>query len=125
MSSFFDNSSFVSREQVAEAYLKVIQLIDERVTPLLGKATTRVLVQGAAKRVMGNYPFLHFLVKTPYTAIVPAAIHEQLHGVTATELAAGLDALLEECFAGLKELTGDLIVPPLHDEVMYQLKQLP
>ena len=55
MSSFFDNSSFVSREQVAEAYLKVIQLIDERVTPLLGKATTRVLVQGAAKRVMGNY----------------------------------------------------------------------
>ncbi len=125
MSFLSDNSSSVSREQIAEAYLKVIRLIDERVAPLLGRATTRVLVQGAARRVMTTYPFLHFLVKTPYRQIVPSAIHEQLHGVTAAELTAGLDALLEECFAGLKELTGDLIVPPLHDEVMYELKQLP
>jgi hypothetical protein len=123
VSSFFDNPSSVSPEQVTETYLKVIRLIDARVTPLLGKATTRVLVQGAAKRVMERYPFLHFLVKTPYTSIAPAIIHEQLHGVTATELAAGLDALLAECFAGLTELTGDLIAPPLHDEVMSQLRQ--
>jgi hypothetical protein len=41
------------------------------------------------------------------------------------ELAAGLDALLQECFAGLKELTGDLIAPPLHDEVTRHLGQLP
>jgi len=119
-----DHSSSVSREQVAEAYLKVIRLIDDRVTPFLGKVTTRVLVQGAAKRVTNTYPFLHFLVKIPYTDIVPGVIHEQLSGVSPTELTAGLDALLQECFAGLKELTGDLIVPHIHDEVTRQLKQL-
>ena len=120
-----DNSSSVSREQVTEAYLKAIQLIDDRVTPFLGKATTRVLVQGAARRVLDLYPFLHFLVKMPYTEVVPAIVREQLGSITPMELAAGLDALLQECFAGLKELTGDLIAPPLHDEVTRHLGQLP
>ncbi len=120
-----DNSFSFSREQVTEAYLKAIRLIDDRVTPLLGKVTTRVLVQVAAKRVLDTYPFLHFLVKMPYTEVVPAIVHEQLSGVAAKELAAGLDALLQECFAGLKELTGDLIVPPLNDEVARQLEQMP
>lgn len=119
-----DHSSSVSREQVTEAYLKAIRLIDERVAPLLGKVTTRVLVQGAARRVMDKYPFLGFLVKMHYTDIVPSVIREQLSGVTATELVEGLNALLDECFAGLRELTGDLIVPPLHDEVTHQLRQL-
>jgi hypothetical protein len=119
-----DHSSSLTREQVAEAYLKVIRLIDDRVTPFLGKVTTRVLVQGAARRVMSTYPFLHILVKMPYTDVVPAVMHEQFSGVTATELAAGLDALLQECFAGLKELTGDLIAPPIYDEVTRQLEQL-
>jgi hypothetical protein len=123
--SFFpDNSSSVSREQVTEAYLKAIQLIDQRVAPLLGKATTRVLVQGAAKRVVNQYPFLICLVKRPYTDVVPSIIQEQLSGVTTTELAAGLNALLDECFAGLRELTGDLIAPPLHEEVTHQLNRL-
>ncbi len=124
MSPMYDNSSSVSREQVTEAYLKAIRLIDERVAPLLGKATTRVLVQGAARRIINEYPFLHFLVTRPYTDIVPSVIQEQLSGVTSTELAAGLNALLDECFAGLKELTGDLIAPPLHDEVAHQLRQI-
>ncbi len=124
MSFMSDNSSSVSREHVTEAYLKALQLIDERVAPLLGKATTRVLVQGSAKRIMEKYPFLGCLVKRPYTDIVPSVIQEQLSGVTSTELAAGLDALLNECFAGLRELTGDLIAPPLHDEVTHQLRQL-
>ena len=124
MSPTHDNSSSVSREQVTEAYLKAIRLIDERVAPLLGKATTRVLVQGAAKRVMNEYPFLHFLVTRPYTDVVPSIIQEQLSGTTSVELAAGLNALLDECFAGLRELTGDLIAPPLHDEVTHQLRQL-
>jgi hypothetical protein len=119
------DSSSVSREQVTEAYLKAIQLIDDRVTPFLGKATTRVLVQGAARRVSDVYPFLHFLVKMPYTEVVPAIVREQLGSITPMELAAGLDALLQECFAGLKELTGDLIAPPLHDEVTRHLGQLP
>ena len=119
-----DNFSSISRKQVTEAYLKAIRLIDERVSPLLGKATTRVLVQGAAKRVMDRYSFLSFLVQMPYTEVVPAVIHEQLSGVTAQELAAGLDALLEECFAGLKELTGDIIAPPLYKEVTHQLRQI-
>jgi len=125
MFNMSENSSSVSREQVTEAYLKAIRLIDERVTPLLGKATTRVLVQGAARRVMDTYPFLHFLVKMPYTDVVPAVIREQLSSVTPKELAAGLDSLLQECFAGLKELTGDLIVPPLYAEVTRQLGQTP
>ena len=60
-----------------------------------------------------------------YTDVVPAVVREQLGGVTSQELAAGLDALLQECFAGLKELTGDLIVPPLDDEVRHQLEQMP
>ena len=119
-----DHSSSVTREQVAEAYLKVIRLIDDRVTPFLGKVTTRVLVQGAARRVSSQYPFLHFLAKMPYTDVVPAIIHEQFSGTTSVELAAGLDALLQECFAGLKELTGDLIAPPLYDEVTQQLQEL-
>lgn len=125
MPDMSQDSSSVSREQVTEAYLKAIQLIDDRVTPFLGKATTRVLVQGAARRVLKDYPFLHFLVKMPYTEVVPAIIREQLGGVTPVELAAGLDALLQECFVGLKELTGDLIAPPLHDEVTRHLGQLP
>jgi len=50
MSNMSDHSSSVSREQVAEAYLKAFRLIDDRVTPYLGKVTTRVLVQGAAKK---------------------------------------------------------------------------
>jgi len=120
-----DNSSSISREQLTEAYLKAIRLIDERVTPLLGKATTRVLVQGAASRVMDTYPFLHFLVKMPYTEVVPAVIREQLSSVTPQELAAGLDSLLQECFAGLKELTGELIAPPLYAEVTRQLGHTP
>ena len=124
MSFFPDNSTSVSREQVTEAYLKAIRLIDERVAPLLGKVTTRVLVQGAAKRVMGTYPFLELFVKRPYTDVVPSIIQEQFSGVTTTELAAGLDALLDECFVGLRELTGDLIAPPLHEEVIHQLDQL-
>ncbi len=124
MSSMPDRSSSVSRTEVVEAYLKVFRLIDDRVTPFLGKVTTRVLVQGAAKRVSLSYPFLHFLVKTPYHDIDPSLLHEQLSGVTAKELTNGLDALLQECFAGLRELTGDLIAPPIHDEVAHQLKQL-
>ena len=124
MSLIQDNSSSVSREQVTEAYLKAIRLIDERVAPLLGKATTRVLVQGAARRVISQYPFLHFLMARPYTEIIPSVIQEQLSGITSTELVAGLNALLDECFVGLRELTGDLIAPPLHDEVISQLRQL-
>lgn len=124
MSSMPDHSSSVSRTEVVEAYLKVFRLIDDRVTPFLGKVTTRVLVQGAAKRVSHSYPFLHFLVKTPYHDIDPSLLQEQLSGVTAQELSNGLDALLQECFAGLRELTGDLIAPPIHDEVTHQLKQL-
>lgn len=123
MSFISDNSSSVSREQVTEAYLKAIRLIDERVAPLLGKATTRVLVQGAAKRVVDKYPFLACLVTRPYTEVVPSVIQENLGGVSSVELTAGLNALLDECFAGLRELTGDLIVPPLHDEVTHQLQQ--
>ncbi|QBD82076.1 hypothetical protein EPA93_41310 [Ktedonosporobacter rubrisoli] len=124
MSHMPENSSSVSREQVTEAYLKAIRLIDERVAPLLGKATTRALVQGAARRTKDKYPFLACLVTRPYTEIIPSVIHEQFAGVTSTELAAGLNALLDECFSGLRELTGDLIVPPLHDEVTHQLRQL-
>ena len=125
MPDMSDNSSSVSREQVTEAYLKAIRLIDDRVTPFLGKATTRVLVQGAARRVANQYPFLHFLEKMPYTEVVQAVVHEQLGSITPQELAAGLNALLQECFAGLKELTGDLIVPPLHDEVTRPLEEMP
>ncbi len=125
MSTMPDNFSSVSRQQLAEAYLQAMRLIDERVTPFLGKATTRVLVQGAARRVVDRYPFLHFLIKMPYTEVVPTVIHEQLCGVNTAELATGLNALLEECFAGLKELTGDLIEPILHAEVMQQLEQMP
>src|SRR5947209_14617371 len=124
MSSMSDHSSSVSRKQVTQVYLEALRLIDDRVTPFLGKATTRVLVQGAAKRVSSTYPFLHFLVKMPYTEVVPSVIAEQFSGVTSLELADSLDALLQECFAGLKELTGDLIAPPIYDEVTQQLKQL-
>ncbi|MBE3557989.1 MAG: hypothetical protein IMW89_02050 [Ktedonobacteraceae bacterium] len=124
MSSTNDNFSSVSHEQVTEAYLKAIRLIDDRVAPLLGKATTKALVQGAARRVVDRYPFLRCLVRRPYTDIVLSTVPEHLAGVTACELAAGLDALLDECFAGLRELTGDLIAPPLHDEVTHHLRQL-
>lgn len=123
MSPVPDNSSSVTREQVIETYLKVLRLIDERVAPLLGKATTRVLVQVAAKHVIDQYPFLHFLMKMPYTEVVPSVIREQLSGVSVQELEIGLDALLQQCFSGLQELTGDLIAPPLHDEVSRQLEQ--
>jgi hypothetical protein len=119
-----DNSSFVSRDQVTEAYLKAIGLIDQRVAPFLGRATTRALVQGAANRIQQQYPFLGCLVNRPYTDIVPSIIHEQLSGVTAAVYIEGLNALLNECFAGLRELTGDLIAPPLHDEVTHQLQEL-
>ena len=105
--------------------MQAIRTIDERVTPFLGKATTRVLVQGAARRIAVSYPFLHFLEKMPYTAVNPSVVREQLGGVPHELLAAGLDALLQECFAGLKELTGDLIVPPLHEEITRQLERLP
>lgn len=124
MSNMSEHSSSDSREQIAEAYLKVLRLIDNRVTPFLGKVTTRVLVQGAAKKVSSTYPFLHFLIKMPYTDVVPAVMQEQLSGVSTVELAAALDALLQECFAGLKELTGDLIAPPIYDEVTRELEQL-
>jgi hypothetical protein len=60
----------------------------------------------------------------PYTDLVPSVIHEQLSGVSVQELIAGLDALLDECFAGLRELTGNIIAPPLHDEVTDSLRQL-
>src|SRR5436305_13954051 len=123
MSFNADHSSSVSREQVTEAYLKAIGLIDERVAPYLGKATTRALVQGAANRIKNTYPFLAFLVHRPYTDIVPAIIREYNSNVTPTELINGLDALLTECFAGLRELTGDLIAPPLREEVIHQLQQ--
>jgi len=123
MSPGFGQSSSAYQEK--EAYLQAIRTIDDRVTPFLGKATTRVLIQGAARRVSETYPFLHFLEKMPYTEVVPSVVREQLGGVIPQQLAAGLDALLQECFAGLKELTGDLIVPPLHEEVRRQLEQMP
>jgi hypothetical protein len=124
MSPPHDNSSSVSHAHVTEIYLKVIGLIDERVAPYLGKATTRALVQGAARRVMDQYPFLSCLAKKSYTDLISSAMQEELSGLTQRELTAGLNALLDECFAGLRELTGDLIVPPLHNEVIYQLRQL-
>ena len=120
-----DNSSSAYNEKVVESYLKAIQLIDDRVTPYLGKATTRALVQGAARRVASEYPFLHFLEKMPYTEVVPAVIKEQWSSVSAQELSKGLHALLQECFAGLRELTGELIGPHLYDEVTHQLEQMP
>jgi len=118
-----DNTSPVSRKQITEAYLIALRLIDERVAPLLGKVTTRVLVQVAAKRVMDDYHFLYFFVDMPYTDINPSIIHEQLSGITPQELSAGLDALLDACFAGLTELTGNIITPPLHTEVTHHLQQ--
>lgn len=125
MSNVSDNSSSAYHEKVVESYLKAIRLIDDRVTPFLGKATTRVLVQGAAKRASNDFLFLHFLEKIPYTEVVPAVIKEQWGSITPLELSEGLHRLLQECFAGLKELTGDLIGPPLLDEVTRQLEQLP
>jgi hypothetical protein len=119
----FDSTSPVSRMQVTEAYLQAIGLIDKRVAPLLGKVTTRVLVQAAAKRIMNDYPFLQIFTTMPYTDIIPSVIHEQFSGVTPQELAVGLDTLLTACFIGLRELTGDLIAPPLHAEVTQQLQQ--
>ena len=123
MPFLFDSSSPVSRMQVTEAYLQAIRLIDERVAPLLGRVTTRVLVQAAAKRIIDDYPFLQIFTRVPYTDIIPPVIHEQFSGVTPQELAVGLDALLDACFTGLKELTGDLIAPPLHAEVTQQFQQ--
>lgn len=120
-----DNSSSAYNEKVVESYLKAIQLIDDRVTPFLGKATTRVLVQGAARRVSNEYPFLQFLEKITYTEVVPAVITEQWGSISPQELSEGLQALLQECFVGLRELTGELIGPPLLDEVTRQLKQMP
>jgi len=125
MPNMSDNSSSAYNEKVVESYLKAIQLIDDRVTPYLGKATTRVLVQGASKRVSKEYPFLQFLEKMPYTEVVPAVITEQWSSISPQELSMGLQALLQECFVGLKELTGELIGPPLFDEVTRQLEQLP
>jgi len=124
MSHESDDSSSISREQVSAAYLNALRLIDKRVTPFLGKATTRVLVQAAAKRIAPLYPFLAFLEKMPYTEVVPSIITEQCH-VSVEDLNTGLHALLQECFAGLKELTGDLIEPPLHEEVTRQLGEMP
>ncbi len=125
MPDMSENSSSAYNEKVVESYLKAIQLIDDRVTPFLGKATTRVLVQGASKRVSNEYPFLHFLEKMPYTEVVPAVINEQWSSIPPQELAMGLQALLQECFEGLRELTGELIGPPLFDEVTRQLEQMP
>ncbi|MBX5457274.1 MAG: hypothetical protein IRZ31_10260 [Thermogemmatispora sp.] len=119
-----DTSSADSRKPVVAAYLEIMRLLDDRVAPLLGKVTTRVLVQGAARRVAEKYPFLHFLERIPYTEVTPAIAQEQLGGQSPQELTAALNALLEECFAGLKELTGDLIVTPLHDEVTRQLQHM-
>jgi hypothetical protein len=118
-----DQSSSVSREQVTRTYLNAIKLIDGRVTPFLGKATTRVLVQAAAKRLAVTYPFLAILEKIPYTEVVPSIIGEQCHA-SPEDLEAGMSALLQECFNGLKELTGDLIEPPLHEEVTRQLGEM-
>ena len=125
MPDMSENSSSAYTEKVVESYLKAIQLIDDRVTPFLGKATTRVLVQGASKRVSKEYPFLHFLEKMPYTEVVPAVLKEQWSSIPPQELSMGLQALLQECFVGLRELTGDLIGPPLLDEVTRQLEQMP
>ncbi len=105
--------------------MKAIGLIDERVAPYLGRATTRALVQGAAKRILDTYPFLACFVNRPYTDIVPSVIHEYLSGISTQELAQGFSRLIDECFAGLRELTGELIVPSLHDEVIEQLGQQP
>jgi hypothetical protein len=125
MPNMSNNSSSAYNEKVVESYLKAIQLIDDRVTPFLGKATTRALVQGAARRVSNQYSFLHFLEKMPYTEVVPAVITEQWSSISPQVLSEGLQALLQECFAGLRELTGELIGPPLLDEVTHQLEQMP
>ena len=125
MSNMSDNSSSAYNDKVVESYLKAIKLNDDRVTPYLGKATTRAMVQGAARRISNEYPFLHILEKMPYTEVVPAVIKEQWGSVLPQELSAGLKALLQECFAGLRELTGELIGPPLYDEVPRQLEQTP
>jgi len=119
-----DNFSSASREQITEACLQAIQLIDERVAPLLGRATTRVLVQGAAKRVVQKHPFLSCFIIRPYADIDSSTLQEQLSGLTLLEIASGMNDLLNECFAGLRELTGDLIVPPLHEEISVHLRQL-
>ena len=124
MSQESGDSSSVSHEQVTTAYLDAFRLIDKRVTPFLGKATTRVLVQAAAKRLAKTYPCLAFLERTPYTEVVPSLLSEYCH-VSVQELNAGLHALLQECFLGIKELTGNLIEPPLHEEVTRQLGEMP
>src|SRR3989454_7561495 len=52
MPNMSNNSSSAYNGKVVESYLKAIQLIDDRVTPFLGKATTRALVQGDRKSVV-------------------------------------------------------------------------
>jgi hypothetical protein len=105
--------------------MKAIGLIDERVAPYLGRATTRALVQSAAKRTRDTYPFLACFVNRPYTDIAPSVLHEYLAGVSTQELAQGFGSLIDECFAGLRELTGELIVPSLHNQIIEQLGQEP
>src|SRR5947207_15540711 len=97
-----DNSSSAYNEKVVESYLKAIQLIDDCVTPFVGKTTTRVLVQGAAKRVSKDYPFLNFLEKIAYTGVVPAVINKQWIYISPDDVTGGLQALLHVCGVGLR-----------------------
>ena len=72
MSLMSDDSSSVSRTQIAEAYLQALRLIDDRVTPFLGKATTRVLVQGLPSD--SRVP-IHFYIFLP-RCLIPKLSHQ-------------------------------------------------
>lgn len=90
-----------------------VQLVIERVYPVLGAATTQALLTAAVKEVARVYPFLSRLPPLGARRAMPARIQAYFPEVPATELALAMDALLGECIAAVRELTGDIMLNPL------------
>jgi len=102
-----------SEDPRVEVAARMVQLVIERVYSVLGAATTQVLLAEALKEVARTYPFLHQFPRLGPRGEMPARIGQHFPGVAASELAAAMDALLCECVAAVRELTGDIMLAPL------------
>jgi hypothetical protein len=103
--------------------VRTMQLLMERVYPVLGLATTQVLLAAATKEAAREYPFLHRLPELSRRGELPAHLYRYFPDVTPAELAAAMDVLLREYIATVRELTGDIMLTPISRELPWHFEQ--
>jgi hypothetical protein len=107
----------------ADMAARTVQLVMEQVYPVLGVATVEAVLRAAIKTAAQRYPFLDRLSQLTLASEIPAHLCRYFPDIAPDELLAAMDALLQECIAAVRELTGDIMLGPISEEISWRLDQ--